>query len=97
MAENVAREKETLCKEKISNGWWRRFIEQQSKLSLHRDSEAYVRMDAISQESISRYFNLLESILEEHRLEYVCVCLCMSKATIQIVSNCTLFSVGTLL
>jgi len=35
-AENVAREKETLRKEKISNGWWRRFIERQSQLSLHQ-------------------------------------------------------------
>jgi len=30
---------------------------------------SYVRMDAISQESISRYFDLLESTLNEHQLE----------------------------
>jgi len=33
------------------------------------DSTAYVRMDAISQESISRYFDLQESTLREHQLE----------------------------
>jgi len=59
-AENVARERGTLRKEKISNGWWRRFIEQQSQLSLRQtDSTAHVHMDAISQESNSRYFDLL--------------------------------------
>jgi len=35
-AENVAREKGTLRKEKIINGWWRRFIERQSQLSLRQ-------------------------------------------------------------
>jgi len=67
MAENVAR---TLRKEKISNGWWRRFIERQSQLSLcQADSTDHVNMDAISQESILRYFDLLESTLKEHQLE----------------------------
>ena len=42
----------------------------QSQFSLHQvDSIAHVRMDAISQESISQYFDLLESILKEHQLE----------------------------
>jgi len=34
MAENVAREKGTLQKEKISNEWWRTSIERQLQLSL---------------------------------------------------------------
>jgi len=39
--------------EKISNGWWRRFIERQSQLFLHQaDSTARACMDTISQESI---------------------------------------------
>jgi len=47
-------EKRGLFVKKISNGWLRRFIEQQSQLSLcQADSTAHVRMDAISQESIS--------------------------------------------
>ena len=47
-----------------------RFIEWQSQFSLRQtDSTAHVRMDAISQESISRYFDLLESTLKEHQLE----------------------------
>jgi len=62
--------KVSLHKEKISNGWWRRFIEQHSQLSLcQADSTAHVHMDAISQESISRYFDLLESTLKEHQFE----------------------------
>ena len=67
MVENVARDKEFIVKRKKSNGWWRRCIERQPQLSLRRtDSTAHVRMDAISQESISRYFDLLESTLKEH-------------------------------
>jgi len=33
------------------------------------DSTAHARMDAVSQESISRYFDLLQSTLKEHQLE----------------------------
>jgi len=70
MTENFAKKGGLFVNKKISNGWWRRFIERQSQLSLHKaDSTAHVRMDAISQESISRYFDLLESILKEHQLE----------------------------
>jgi len=55
---------------KISNGWWRRFIARQAQLSLcQADSTAHVHMDAISQESISQCFDLLESTLKEHQLE----------------------------
>jgi len=52
------------------DGWWRRFIERQSQFSLRQaDSTAHLRMDAISQESISQYFDLLEPTLKEHQLE----------------------------
>jgi len=60
MAENFAREKGTLRNKNIFNGWW---IERQSQLSLRQTD------DAISQESISWYFDLLESRLKEHQLE----------------------------
>jgi len=61
----AAREKGTLHK-----GWSRRFIEGHSQLSLcQADFTAHVRMGTISQESITRYFDLLESTLKEHQLE----------------------------
>jgi len=69
MAENVLEKRELFVKTKISNGRWRRFIERQSQLSLcQADSTAHVRMDTISLESISRYFDQLESALKEYQL-----------------------------
>jgi len=59
-------EKGTLSKEK---GWWRRFIVWQSQFSLCQEDFAHVCMDAISQESFSRYFDLLKSTLKKHQLE----------------------------
>jgi len=58
MAENVGREKGALHKDKklIFNRRWRKFIEQQSQLGRFHSS---FHMDGISQESISRYFDLL--------------------------------------
>lgn len=64
MVEAIAKEKGVLRKDKISNGWWRRFIERQPELSLRRaDSTAHIRMDSINRESITEYFDLLESTL----------------------------------
>ena len=68
--ETIAKAKGILRKDKISNGWWIRFIERQPELSLRRaDSTAHIRMDSINEESISHYFDLLESTLMENGLE----------------------------
>ena len=55
--------------EKISVGWWRRFLECQPNLTLRRgDSTAHVRMDAVNQETMDQYFSLLGEVLMEHNL-----------------------------
>ena len=60
IAEAVVREKGSLKKEKITHGWWNRFLQRQGDLSLRRgDSTANVCMDAINKETIDHYFSLL--------------------------------------
>ena len=44
---SVATEKGILRKDRISQGWWHRFLERQEQLTLrHGDNTAHVRMDA---------------------------------------------------
>ena len=69
IVENVAREKNILRSEHVSDGWWRRFMERQPQLSLRRgDSTAHIRMNSVNRESMESYFNLLEGTLSEHDL-----------------------------
>ena len=70
IAENCAHEKGVLSKEKrISDGWFNRFMDRQSHLSLRRgDATAAVRMDCVSKESMDSYFQLLKGVLDEHGL-----------------------------
>ena len=59
-----------LRKDVISNGWWRRFIERHNRLSLRKgDSTACVRMDAVNEETLTEYFDLLEDTLKQHDLQ----------------------------
>lgn len=67
IAERVARDKGTLRKEQISQGWWNRFMEWQKDLSLrHGESHSHVRMDAVNKD---HYFSLLKDTLDEHIYE----------------------------
>ena len=69
IAEGVARDKNVLRGDKISQGWWRRFIERQGDLSLRRgDNTAHSRMDAVNTETMQHYFNLLQNVLEKNGL-----------------------------
>ena len=69
IAESVATEKGILRKDRISQGWWHRFLERQEQLTLRRgDNTAHVRMDAINEEIMKQYFDLLEDTLKEHDL-----------------------------
>ncbi len=69
IAESVATDKGVLKGERISEGWWRRFLERQPKLTLRcGDSTAHVRMDAINKETLDQYFTLLKDVMEEHDL-----------------------------
>ena len=69
IAENVAKEKGILKSNRISNGWWRRFLARQPQLALRReDTTGHVRMDAINHENIQNYYQLLKDVLDEHNL-----------------------------
>ncbi len=67
--EKVAIEKNMLRKERVTDGWWRRFLERQPQLSLRRgDATAHVRMDSTSKEAIDGYYDLLEKTLKQDKL-----------------------------
>lgn len=69
IAEQVAKEKQLLRKDRISDGWWRRFAARQPQLSLRRgDPTAHIRMDSTSKKVIEQYYGLLEKTLEENNL-----------------------------
>ena len=69
IVEAVAREKGVLRDEKISNGWFRRFLERRPNLSLRRgDATANVRMEALDIEKMNEYFKSLEETLKQHNL-----------------------------
>ena len=56
--------------ERISNGWWRRFLQRNPTISLHSgDSTAQVRMQAINCENVEQYYDLLKEVLDEFDLE----------------------------
>ena len=58
-----------LRKDRISQGWWNRFFERQERLTRrHGDNTAHVRMDAINEQTMKQYFDLLEDTLKEHNL-----------------------------
>ena len=69
IVEAVAKEKGILKSGKVTDGWWRRFMERQPQLSLRRgDATAHVHMNAVNKETMESYFNLLEETLNEHGL-----------------------------
>ena len=69
IAQSIANEKGLLKSSRVSEGWWRRFLERQADLSLRQgDSTAHVRMDAINSETIDQYFSLLHDTLSTHGL-----------------------------
>ena len=69
IAEAVAKQKGLLRKSKITQGWWREFLKRQDDLSLRRgDNTAHVRMDAVNEDTITHYFDLLKKTLEENSL-----------------------------
>ena len=70
IAQSTAETKGLLRKKVISNGWWRRFMERQDKLALRKgDSTAFVRMDAVNEETLNDYFDLLEDTLKQNNLQ----------------------------
>ena len=60
IAQSVAEEKGILHGSRISHGWWHRFLKGQTHLTLRRgDNTAHVRMEAINQQTLKQYFELL--------------------------------------
>ena len=60
IAEKVAKEKDLLRADEITQGWWRRFLERNNDLTLRRgDNTAHVRMDAVNASTMKQYFDLL--------------------------------------
>ena len=69
---NVATERGTKRKARVSDGWWRRYLQRHPKLSLRSgDATAHVRMDAINQENLKHYFSLLKKCIDENDLETI--------------------------
>ena len=70
IVEAVAKEKGLMDgNKKISDGWWRRFKERQSGLSLRKgDSTAAVRLSCTNAENLKQYFSLLGNILTQNDL-----------------------------
>lgn len=69
IVEKVAIEKKILRSERVTDGWWKRFMERQPDLSLRRgDPTAHVRLDSTNKEVITKYYDLLEKTLQENNL-----------------------------
>ena len=65
IAESVAKEKHILRHDKITQGWWRGFMERQKDLSLRQgDNTAHIRMDAVNADTMTHYFDLLKKNLK---------------------------------
>ena len=70
IAQRVAVDKGVLRSSRISDGWWRRFLQRHPDLSLRSgDSTGYVRMNAMNEENLKQYFSLLDSVLEDNNLK----------------------------
>ena len=65
----VAVDKGRKSKPIVSDGWFRRFMQRQPHLSYRRgDPTANVRMNCLTKEVISDYFDLLKEVLTENQL-----------------------------
>ena len=69
IAENVAKDKGILQKDRISAGWFDKFMKRQNYLSLRKgDPAANDRMDAVTSQAIKHYFDFLEKTLKDNNL-----------------------------
>ena len=67
--QTTASEKGVLRSSRVSQVWWRRFLQRQKDLSLRQgDTTAHVRKDAMNRETISHYFSLLHDTLSTNGL-----------------------------
>ena len=65
----ILKEETILRSDKISNGWFTKFIKRNDALSLHKgDPTVAVRMDCLTTEITMKYFKNIEVCLKEHSL-----------------------------
>ena len=67
IAENVAKDKGILRKDRISQGWYEKFMKRQTYLSICKGDPAANEM-AVSSQAITNYFDLLEKTLKDNNL-----------------------------
>ena len=66
MAEGMAAAKGVLRSQRISHGWWQRFLARNPALSLRSgDATAGVRIDAVNEEYMRAYFALLKEVYDD--------------------------------
>lgn len=71
IVESCLRQKGSLRGERVSNGWWERFLQRNPSIRLRvGDSTAGVRFDAINTENMDNYFELLKATYEEFKFDY---------------------------
>jgi len=79
IAQSAAMEKGVLRKDRITHGWWQKFVQRQGDLSLRRgENISNIRMDAVNVDTMRHYFDLLETTLKVNRNgiffdKYVCL------------------------
>ena len=64
--QRVATDQGLLKGNKLSSGWWRRFLERQPLRQ--GDSTAHVCMDALNEDTLKQYFSLLSDVMTEFDL-----------------------------
>ena len=67
IAENVAKDKGILRKDRISQGWYEKFMKRQTYLSICKGDPAASEMP-VSSQAITNYFDLLEKTLKDNNL-----------------------------
>ena len=68
IAENVAKDKGILRKNRISQGWYEKFMKRQTYLSIYKGDPGANEMDAVTLQAITHYFDLLEKTLKDNNL-----------------------------
>ena len=64
IVEKVANDKKILKGNKVSDGWWRRFLKRQEMLSLRRgDGTCHLRLSAINKDTLNHYYDLVGDVL----------------------------------
>jgi len=61
-----AKEDVSLRATRVTLGWWQKFKERNPSLNLRSgDSTAAIRLDAVNEENMDNYFDMLKEIINE--------------------------------